>query len=328
MTKNSNLHKAKSEKNDEFYTQISDIEKEMQHYTEHFRDAVVFCNCDDPETSNFWKFFELNFDHLGLKKLISTHYDAEQPTYKLEMTRGVDVNGDGKIDHNDAVKTSLTQNGDFRSPECLALLDEADIVVTNPPFSLFREYLSTLMEHKKKFIIIGNQNALTYKEVFALLQSNQLWVGANAGDMSFRVPDWYPPRETRYWVDENGQKWRSLGNVCWFTNLDFAKRHEDLDLYKKYKPEDYPEYDNYKAIEVKKVDEIPEDYDGAMGVPITFMYKYNPEQFEIIWTTDRCGDGKLEDLKKEHERHDAPVVNGKGIYKRIIIKHKHPKKSQ
>lgn len=273
MAKNGSLTAASKAKEDEFYTQITDIEKELKHYKEHFADKIVFCNCDDPEESNFWKYFELNFNQLGLKKLISTHYDAEKPTYKLEF------------DGSSIVKTDLSQNGDFRSPECIEILDECDIVVTNPPFSLFREYMTILLEHKKHFLVIGSQNNVTYKEIFPLLKNNEIWLGYNSGDMAFKVPSWYEPRATRYWQDETGQKWRSMGNITWFTNLDIQKRHEDLILYRQFNEEEYPYYDNYNAIEVSKVVDIPIDFDGIMGVPITFMDKYNPDQFEILGLT-------------------------------------------
>lgn len=258
---NANLHKAKDAKNDEFYTQLTDVAKELMHYKSHFKDKIVFCNCDDPTWSAFWKYFHLNFAELGLKKLISTHYDREEATYKMEYTGG---------DDNDievGVKTPLEGNGDFRNKECLDLLDECDIVVTNPPFSLFREYVAILMEHKKKFLIIGNKNAITYKEFFPLLKDNKVWVGCNSPS-EFGTPD--------------GITKKINGLTRWFTNLDVAKRHEKLILWKKYTPEEYPKYDNYDAINVNKVAEIPCDYDGVMGVPITFLDSYNPEQFEIV----------------------------------------------
>ncbi len=280
MAKNSSLNNAAKAKEDEFYTQIRDIENELKHYRNHFKEKVVLCNCDDPQTSNFWRYFAMNFEFLGLKKLIATHYDAEKPTYKLELSR--DVTGDGKVNEEDVVETKFTQNGDFRSPECIEILKEADIVVTNPPFSLFREYITQLLEYNKNFIIIGSQNNVTYREVFPLLKDNKIWLGYHSGDMAFMVPDYYEPRETRYWVDENGQKWRSMGNITWFTNLDIQKRHEELLLYKSYNEKSYPRYVNYDGIEVNKIKDIPCDYDGVMGVPITFLDKYNPEQFEIL----------------------------------------------
>lgn len=347
---NKTLSDARRNKKDEFYTQLADIENELRHYREHFRGKVVLCNCDDPYESNFFKYFALNFNTLGLRKLIATCYDGspvqgnellldfgdltddpKKIAYKVEISEVSDVNGDGVVNLADVqhllqndknVLSILKGSGDFRSQECIELLKQADIVCTNPPFSLFREYVAQLMKYEKKFLIIGNQNAITYKEVFRLIQENKVWLGIKSGDMAFKVPDSYEPRETRYWQDETGQKWRSMGNICWFTNLDHKKRHEEMVLYKNYNAEEYPQYDNYDAIEVSKTSEIPCDYDGVMGVPITFLDKYNPEQFEIIWTTDRGGDGMLDYLKKQHTRFDAPVLKGKGIYKRILIRRK------
>jgi hypothetical protein len=235
MTKkvsNKNLQKANKDKNDEFYTQLSDIEKELGHYKEHFKGKTVFCNCDDPEWSNFWNYFALNFEHLELKKLVSTHYEKENPSYKLEITR--DVNSDGKINKLDTVKTLLKQNGDFRSPECIEILKEADIVVSNPPFSLFREYVAQLVEYDKKFVIIGNMNAITYKETFRLIKENLLWLGhsIHSGDREFRVPDHYPLQASGYRIDDEGNKYIRVKGIRWFTNIDFKERHEGLILYK------------------------------------------------------------------------------------------------
>lgn len=299
------LHAAAIARADEFYTQMADIAAELKHYKKHFVGKVVFCNCDDPFESNFFKFFALNFNAWGLKKLICTCYDGSaiagtelslfdepEPTnkkpYKVELTEVRDINEDGATDLLDIKEilklnspTLLKGNGDFRSEECVELLKEADIVVTNPPFSLFREYVAQLIKYEKKFLILGNQNAITYKEIFPLIRDNKMWLGYKAGDMAFAVPEYYEPRATRFWVDEYGQKWRSLGNICWYTNLDHKKRHDEIDLYKQYSPNEYPKYDNYDAIEVGKVADIPIDYKGWMGVPITFLDKYNPEQFEI-----------------------------------------------
>ena len=309
--KHSSIYAEGIRKEDEFYTQLTDIEKEMRYYKKHFKNKVVFCNCDDPFESNFFKYFVLNFNRLGLKKLIATCYvsspiantqlslfditgteeDKQNKAYKAVITKVYDKSGDGGIDMFDVAEllksgenelTELDGDGDFRSAECLALLDESDIVVTNPPFSLFREYVSTLLEHNKHFIIIGSQNAITYKEFFPLLMQNKVWLGYGNGDMSFKVPEYFEPRETRFWVDDDGQKWRSLGNIAWFTNLDIRKRHEEMILVKRYDSSKYPNYDNYEAIEVSKTADIPCDFPGVMGVPITFMYKYNPEQFDII----------------------------------------------
>jgi hypothetical protein len=291
---NKNLHAAKINKNDEFYTQISDIEKELGHYKNYFKDKVVFCNCDDPRESHFWKYFSLNFEFLGLKKLIATHFDPHEPTYKLEIVR--DINNDGKINNLDTVKTSLTQSGDFRSPECIEILKEADVVVTNPPFSLFREYIAQLVEYDKKFLIIGNMNAITYKETFGLIKNNKIWLGY-CSPQNFLQPD--------------GTMKLSL--TRWFTNLDVRKRHEDIILYKHYTSEEYPKYDNYDAINVNKVKEIPMDYGGVMGVPITFLDKYNPDQFEILgiansarWIGYEC----------------FTIINGVKKYNRILIRRK------
>ena len=281
MAANANLHKAKNAKNDEFYTQLTDVAKELMHYKHHFKDKTVFCNCDDPTWSAFWKYFHLNFEALGLKKLISTHYDKTEPTYKMEYTGG---------DDNDievGVKTPLEGNGDFRNQECLDLLDEADIVVTNPPFSLFREYVACLMEHKKKFIIWGNNNAITYKEFFPLLKDNEVWLGYIVNQTCiFRLSDDYDKWDEKITSEMNdGHKYGKCPAISVFTNLDIQKRHEKLILWKNYTPEEYPKYDNYDAINVNKVSDIPVDYDGVMGVPITFLGKYNPEQFEILGYT-------------------------------------------
>ena len=290
--KNSNLHSARKEKNDEFYTQLVDIEKELKHYKEHFVGKTVFCNCDDPKESNFWKFFSLNFDNYKLKRLIATHFDYEKKSYMLDMYRD-DSGVHTKI-------RDLEQNGDFRSPECIELLKQADIVVTNPPFSLFREYVAQLIEYDKKFLIIGSQNNVTYKEVFPLIKENKMWLGYKCGEMEFVVPDYYEPRAVRY-REENGIKYRSMGNICWYTNLDTVKRHEELIMYKFYDECEYPKYDDYDAINVDKVSDIPKDYKGLMGVPITYMDKYNPDQFEIV------------DLI-------TPKIMGKSKYKRLIVR--------
>ncbi|MDP2104323.1 MAG: adenine-specific methyltransferase EcoRI family protein [Candidatus Gracilibacteria bacterium] len=280
---NKNLHNANKAKNDEFYTQLSYIEKELGYYKDHFKDKVIFCNCDDPEESHFWKYFEMNFEHLGIRKLISTHYETEKPSYKLEIIG--DRNHDGKINALDIIKTPLKQNGDFRSPECIEILREADIVVTNPPFSLFREYVAQLFEYNKKFIIIGNQNAITYKETFELIKENKIWLGASLDGRNiwFRIPDNYE----KFHKIENGIKYAFVASTIWFTNLDYEKRHEYLILYKTYKgnENEYPKYDNYDAINVDKTKDIPIDYMDAMGVPITFLHKYNPDQFEILGIT-------------------------------------------
>jgi len=278
MAKNDNLHKAKDAKNDEFYTRIEDVAEELRHYKKHFAGKVVFCNCDDPIWSAFWRYFHLNFAELGLKKLISTHYDRTEPTYKMEYEGGDDNNVEV------GVKTPLEGNGDFRNKECLDLLDESDIVVTNPPFSLFREYVDTLMERGKKFIIWGNNNAITYKEFFPLLKENRVWLGYTANKTcAFRVAEGYRFDEKLTAQYNDGFKYGKVPAISVFTNLDIQKRHEKLILWKHFTPEEYPAYLNVdNAINVDSVDNIPFDYYGIIGVPITFLSKYNPDQFEII----------------------------------------------
>lgn len=276
--RNSNLHKAKVAKNDEFYTQLTDIEKELKHYKEHFKDKVVLCNCDDPTWSAFWEYFHLNFKELGLKKLVSTHYEHSEFKRDLfhlnptedEITKSYKMEYEGGNDNDCSVgtRTFLKGDGDFRSPECIEILKECDIVVTNPPFSLFREFIATMVEYDKKFAVIGNKNSLTYKEVFPLFKENKLWMGYNSPN-EFSTPD--------------GTITKQVTGLCrWFTNLDVAKRHEKLILCKTYNPKEYPKYDNYDAINVDKVVDIPVDYDGVMGVPITFLDKFNPDEFEIL----------------------------------------------
>lgn len=351
--KNKNLAAAKKEKNDEFYTQLADIENELRHYKEHFRDKTVFCNCDDPYESNFVKYFAMNFNALRLKKLIATCYATspimntqftlfgeeekipdEKTTkkpYVIEITEVKDENGDGAIDLTD-FKLLLKKNkprllngdGDFRSDECIEFLKEADIVVTNPPFSLFREFVAQLVEYNKEFLIIGNQNAITYKEIFPLIKNNKMWFGVSihSGDREFRIPDNYPIQAAGYRIDENGNKFIRVKGVRWFTNIDYNERYEDLILYRKYSKKEYPKYDNYDAIEVSKTAEIPFDYDGAMGVPITFLDKYNPEQFEILDARDYA----LFDRQKEKNTYlikDADgAIRGKPCYARILIRKK------
>lgn len=328
MAGNTNLSAAKRAKNDEFYTQLTDIEKELRHYRKHFKDKTVLCNCDDPFESNFFKYFVLNFNRLGLKKLITTCYEGsavaeyrngKAKPYKAVVTTVHDTTGDGGIDMEDVRNlfelgenelVELEGDGDFRSEECLALLDEADIVVTNPPFSLFREYVATLMEYKKKFIIIGNMNAITYKEIFPLLKDDDVWLGSTH------------PKE---FIQRDGTV-KKFGNICWYTNLDIKKRHEELILVKKYAghEDEYPHYDNYDAIEVSKVANIPLDYAGVMGVPITFLDKFNPNQFEIIGADEAEGTGFSQGLFIEGSKYKQCYANGARIYKRIFIRNKHP----
>ena len=324
MAGNNSLTRAKANKEDEFYTQISDVEKELKHYTNHFKGKHVFCNCDDPEESSFWRYFALNFNRLGLSRLTSTHYKVNGQSYRLDIYKDVPEEVKDKptfmtlegsnIDLPLGYITDLKEDGDFRSDESIDILQECDIVVTNPPFSLFREFITQLIEYQKDFLVIGNQNAITYKEIFCYLQSNQMWLGANYGDMAFKVPDHYEPRKTRFWIDDFGQKWRSLGNICWFTNLDFKQRHEELILYKSYTPDEFPKYDEYNAINVNKVAEIPFDYDGIMGVPITFLNKRSPEQFDLIGI-----DRYVADNPHYGKRF---TLNNKEVYARILIKRK------
>lgn len=294
--KNTNLHNAKKARNDEFYTQLSDIEKEMAHYKDFFKGKIVYCNCDDARESNFFKFFSNNFESLGLKKLITTGYKADGKGVKL-VYEG-DKNGNFMVDDAEVVVTELEGNGDFRSEECIELLKECDVVVTNPPFSLFREYVAQLIKYGKKFLIIGNKNAITYKEIFPYIKNNELWLGMN----------W-----AKDFVQPNGEV-KKFGNICWYTNIGHARRNTPLDLYKKYSADEYPKYDNYDAIEVSKVSEIPTNYEGVMGVPITFLDKYCPTQFEIVGL-DRYVENNPHYGHRFH-------INGKETYARILIRRK------
>jgi len=348
-TQHSNLRTAKKVKKDEFYTQLTDISKEIKHYKNHFKDKVVYCNCDDPRVSNFFHFFSYNFEKLGLKRLITTCYksqsmdlfserDSEQAIY-LEYNG--DKNNNNVPDPEEIGIVELKADGDFRSAESIELLKQADIVVTNPPFSLFRDFITQLDEYDKKFVIIGNVNAITYKETFRLIKENKLWLGASihSGDREFGVPDDYPLTAASSRIDEDGNKFIRVKGVRWFTNLDYKERYEDLILYKNYAPEEYPKYENFDAINVNKTKDIPSDYDGYMGVPITFLDKYNPEQFEIIGL-GISNSGKefgVQPYKPEHKKYRKEVqkrgaVDGDlymmtdGIvdvpYARIIIKNK------
>lgn len=384
MAGNSGLSNATKAKKDEFYTQLTDIEKEMRYYRAHFKGKTVFCNCDDPFESNFFKYFVLNFNKLGLNKLIATCYatspianqqlslfdvvagdeESKDKPYKAIVTKVYDKTGDGGVDMFDVAElfksgenelTELAGDGDFRSEECLELLDEADIVVTNPPFSLFRDYVATLMEHKKKFIIIGNVNAITYKEVFPLIMNNEIWIGASihSGDRAFYVPDDYPLNASGCGIDADGRKFIRVKGVRWWTNLDYRQRHEELILVKKYSPENYSSYDNYDGINVDATSDIPCDYAGMMGVPITFLDKYSPDQFEILGVTQSwCGvaskiypkqvqidkNGKLSQVTKLNDGAAIKVeVPPKGktyydvdgelfvkTYARVLVRNKHP----
>ncbi len=342
---NKNLNKAKTAKKDEFYTQLTDIERELQHYQQHFRGKVVLCNCDDPYESNFFKYFALRFNQLGLRKLICTcyngspisgnelplHFDNEEKekrlAHKVEITEVCDLNGDGAVDladvryllQNDNNVMSTLETGDFRSDECINLLKEADIVVTNPPFSLFRDYIGQLMEYKKKFLIIGNMNSITCKEIFPYIQNNQMWIGPSitSGDRKFYVPNDYPLEAAGCGIDSDGRHFIRVKGVRWFTNLDHNKRHEEMDLVCRYNADEYPAFDNFNAIEVSKTSDIPCDYSGIMGVPITFLDKYNPEQFEIYGLDRYVPDNP-------HYGHRF-TINGKEKYARILIRNKYPR---
>ena len=314
-TANANLHNAKTAKNDEFYTQLTDIEKELKHYKHHFKDKVVYCNCDDPRFSNFFHYFSYNFEHLGLKKLITTCYKSQDRDFfsKNDSETAIYLEYDGFKDGERVPDPEeigiyhLKGDGDFRNEEMVNLLKQVDIVVTNPPFSLFREYVAQLVEYDKKFIIIGHQNAIGYKEIFPLLKDNKMWLGNGFNrNMAHFINKHYKD----YASDADHKEGMiRVSGVQWFTNLDIKKRHEDFIIYQKYNPKDYPKYDNYDAINIDKTKDIPMDYKGAMGVPITFMNKYNPDQFEII--KFRKGDDD-KDLR----------INGKSLYSRIIIRNK------
>ena len=387
---NRQLNAAKTAKKDEFYTQLTDIERELQHYWPHFAGKVVLCNCDDPYESNFFKYFALRFNQLGLKRLICTCYNgspvqgnelmidwgdfSDEPkkiAYKVEITEVRDLNGDGAVDLSDVryllqndknVLTVLKENGDFRSKECIDLLQQADIVVTNPPFSLFREYLAQLIQYDKKFLIIGNIMSVSCKEVFPLVISNRLWLGPSitSGDRKFHVPDNYPLNAAGCGVDSDGRKYIRVKGVRWFTNLDHDKRHDELDLVCRYSAEEYPQYDNFEAINVGQTTDIPYDYEGVMGVPLTFLDKFCPEQFEILGLSQIGCHDKLPDLKRYNDykeiiratdiptkssggkTNENAVLKGKGTKKtyylgpngevvhseakRIFIRNKHPRK--
>lgn len=320
MSKNTNLHKAKKEKNDEFFTQLSDIEKELKHYKDHFVGKTVYCNCDDARESNFFKYFSMNFEHLGLKKLICTGYKKDG--HGVVLVYEGDKNGNRVVDDEEITVTEMEGDGDFRSEECVKLLEEADIVVTNPPFSLFREYVAQLVEHGKKFLILGNFNAIKYKEIFPLIKENNIWIGVSihSGDRCFTIPADAP--ETKYGRNENGEKINRV-MVRWFTNLDHTQRHEKLILVEEYSPEKYPKFDNYDAINVNKVNDIPKNYSGVMGVPISYFDKHCPEQFEIVGTTENGLCDKSLWINPD-EKHNEPFLNGKKLYTRILIKAKTP----
>ncbi len=333
MARHADLLNAKNAKKDEFYTQLEDINAEMIHYEQQFKDKTILMNCDDPTWSNFWRYFHIEFERLGLKKIIATHYEYEDiPSYKLEYSGGNDE------DFEAGIRTELSQNGDFRSDECIELMQEADIIVTNPPFSLFREYVGLLMQYNKKFIIIGNVNALTYKEIFPLIKENKIWFGVSihSGDRKFYVPDDYPLNAAGCGTDDDGRRFIRVKGVRWYTNMDYTSRHTDLETSYYYSkkddlyPELYPKYDNYDAINIRKVSEIPMDYEGVMGVPITFMDKYNPDQFEIIgMLIDYVGQYFIQGspiyTDEKHKNSTCAVLNGKRQYAKILIKRKEGK---
>lgn len=359
MAGNTSLRNANKAKQDEFYTQLADIENELKHYKKHFVDKVIFCNCDDPYESNFFKYFAMNFNHLRLKKLIATCYDSSpiaytqtslfsdlektivnksRKAYKIEITEVKDYNDDGAVDLSD-VKYLLQNNcntfsllqgtGDFRSEECVELLKQADIIVTNPPFSLFREYVAQLIEYDKKFIILGNMNAITYREIFPLLKENKMWAGCGFNmSMIYRTTYTNTLEANRNYVKAKGynpdDNYIKVPAVNWYTNLDIAKRYENLIMYKKYSVEQYPQYDNYNAINVDKVSDIPYDYDGLIGVPITFFDKYNPNQFEIVDAINRYAILdvlKTNDIVRKNKSHTCNI-NGQATYFRIILRRK------
>lgn len=316
MSGNKYLHAANKAKQDEFYTQLSDIEKELKHYKGYFHGKIVYCNCDDPTVSNFYLYFRLNFAKLGLKKLITTCYRNQQydlfSRHDKESAVGIEYSGEDTL----LGRFQLNGDGDFRSRECIEMLKKADVVVTNPPFSLFRQYVAQLVDHEKKFLIIGHMNAITYKEIFPMIKDQKIWLGASikSGDREFGVPDHYPLKAATSRVDDRGRKFISVKGVRWFTNLEHAKRNEGLILYEKYSPDAYPKYDNYDAINVSKTKAIPKDYDGAMGVPISFLDKHSPDQFEIIGM-----DRLITQLTGKQSRF---IIKGKEQYARIVIRQK------
>ncbi|MCI6590004.1 MAG: adenine-specific methyltransferase EcoRI family protein [Lentisphaeraceae bacterium] len=324
MARSRGLSEAKRAKKDEFYTQLVDIENEVRHYTAHFKGKTVLCNCDDPRISNFFHYFASNFERLGLRRLISICYKNQEPDlFSMNQSERAiwleyfgDRNGNRVPDPEEFGIRELKGDGDFRSAECIELLKLADFVVTNRPLSLFREYVAKLVEYQKQFLIIGNVNAISYKNIFELIQANRLWLGKSihSGDREFEVPATYPLNAAGCRESAEGKRFIKVKGVRWFTNLDYKERHEDLVLYETYSPEKYPTYDNYAAINVNKTAEIPMDYNGVMGVPITFLEKYNPDQFEIV--------GSMTTTKVEGWNKGYPFIGGKKIYARILIRRK------
>lgn len=329
---NKDLHAARAAKNDEFYTRLPDIERELKHYKKHFKGKVVLCNCDDPWVSNFFVYFSQKFEQLRLKKLITTCYKNSQPDmfseHKSDKAVWLEYTGDKDGDRVPSPEEigikHLEGDGDFRSDECIELLRQSDIVVTNPPFSLFREYVTQLTKYEKKFLAVGTWNAITYKEIFKLIKEDKIWLGINSNRnfSGFIVPKHYDLYGTEARVDENGNRIVSSNNTCWFTNLEITKRHEELILYKTYNKAEYPKYDNYDAINVNVTKDIPFDYRGPMGVPITFIDKYNPAQFEIVSANDIRVNKNVP--FKEHGliKDKEAAINGKPTYVRIVIKNK------
>ncbi|WP_294985202.1 adenine-specific methyltransferase EcoRI family protein [uncultured Fibrobacter sp.] len=326
MAKNSQLHNAKNAKKDEFYTQLSDIENELKHYKKHFKGKTVLCNCDDPRVSNFFHYFAYNFEHLGLKRLITTCYKNQERDLfsQNDSERAIwleyfgDRNGNRVPDPEEIGIHYFEGDGDFRSAECIELLKQADIVVTNPPFSLFREYVAQLVEYEKKFVIVGHQNAITYKEIFKLIKENQIWLGCG---FKGGAAHFFSKYQDVAVAGDHKEGMIRVSGVVWFTNLDLPKRHEEIVLYKKYSEEDYPHYDNYDAIEVNKTELIPEDFNGVMGVPITFLNKYNPEQFEILGMESSAGyDPEIVGIPRLKDGDARPAINGKTTYARIFIR--------
>lgn len=331
---NKSLQNAKKSKSDEFYTVLSDVEKELKHYKKHLKGKVVLCNCDDPRVSNFFHYFSYNFEKLGLKKLITTCYKNQTGDFfsRHDKEKAIYLEYEGDKNNNNVPDSEeidikhLEGDGDFRSQECIALLKRADIVVTNPPFSLFREYITQLIENEKKFLVIGTWNAITYRDVFKLIKENKMWIGVNSNRnfAGFIVPPHYPLHGSEARLDENGNRLVSSNNTCWYTNLDNSKRHEDLVLYKSFNEAEFPEYDNYNAIEVSQVNIIPLDYHGIMGVPITFLNKYNPDQFEIIGSDFEVKEGMLPELLKRswNGKIDRAYLGGKRMYSRLFVRRK------
>lgn len=319
MPGNSNLHDSKNAKADEFYTPLTMIENELKHYRNHFKGKTVLCNCDDPRVSNFFRYFVMFFDVLELKKVIATCYkNDDADLFSQEATeKAVYLEYDGSIKYTgeeDFAKIpckELKGNGDFRSKECIAFIEEADIVVTNPPFSLFKEFIPFLYKYNKKFLVIGNINSSTFTEIFPLIQTNKLWLGYNSGHFWFQVPDYYEEKKTDFKI-EGGIKYRRMGNICWYTNLEIDRKNELLETGKRYSESEYQKYDNFDALHISEVTNIPMDYEGIMGVPITFLTKYNPAQYKIIGKLDGGSENNKWDLAK-------PILNGAAKYKRLAI---------